>query len=86
MKMRIDNHTHIHHIMLYHFEKGWNAAQVFQDLKEIFGEGTISQSRCRKWFTRFKSDDSSLKDKPGKGRKMEFDDQALFATVEGDES
>ncbi|KAF8795308.1 hypothetical protein HNY73_003174 [Argiope bruennichi] len=45
--MRDDNHTHIRHIMLHHFEKGWKAAQSFRDLKELFGEGTISKSRCR---------------------------------------
>ena len=36
---RIENHIHIHHIMLYLFEKGWNAAQSFHDLNELFGEG-----------------------------------------------
>jgi len=23
LKMRVDNHIHLRHIMLYHFEKGW---------------------------------------------------------------
>ena len=36
--MLVDNHTHIRHIMLYHFEKGWKAAQSFRDRNEIFGE------------------------------------------------
>uniref|UniRef100_A0A1B0BW04 Uncharacterized protein n=1 Tax=Glossina palpalis gambiensis TaxID=67801 RepID=A0A1B0BW04_9MUSC len=31
IKMRIDNHIHIRHIMLYHFEKAWIAAQSFRD-------------------------------------------------------
>jgi hypothetical protein len=44
-KMRVDNHIHIRHIMLYHFEKGWKAAQSFRNLNELFGEGTISQSQ-----------------------------------------
>ena len=43
--MRIENHIHIRHIMLYDFEKGWNAAQSFRDPKELFGEGTISKSQ-----------------------------------------
>ncbi|CAK9826415.1 Histone-lysine N-methyltransferase SETMAR [Anthophora retusa] len=66
--MRVDNHTHIRHIMLYHFEKGWKAAQSFRDLNELFGEGTISESRCSEWFARFKSGDTSLEDKPGRSR------------------
>ena len=36
--MLVNNHTHIRHIMLYHFEKGWKAAQSFRDLNELFGE------------------------------------------------
>ena len=38
MKMRIEHHIHIRHIMLNHFEKGWNAAQSFRDLNELLGE------------------------------------------------
>ena len=68
IKMHVDNHTDIRHIMFYHFEKGWKAAQSFRDLNELFGEGTISKSRCREWFARFKSGDTSLEDKPGRGR------------------
>ena len=38
--MRIENHIHIRHIMLYHYEKRWNAAQSFRDLNELFGDNT----------------------------------------------
>ena len=76
--MRVDNHIHIRHIMLYHYEKGWKAAQSFRDLNELFGEGTISESQCREWFARFKSGDTSLEDKSGRGRSSDFDDQALL--------
>ncbi|XP_023224660.1 uncharacterized protein LOC111625648 [Centruroides sculpturatus] len=43
IKMCVNNHTHICHIMLYHFEKGWKAAQSFRDLNKLFSEGTISE-------------------------------------------
>ena len=26
--MRVENYIHLRHIMLYHFEKGWKAADV----------------------------------------------------------
>ncbi|KAF8763920.1 Histone-lysine N-methyltransferase SETMAR like protein [Argiope bruennichi] len=84
--MHVNNHTHIRHIMLYHFEKGLKEAQSFRDLNELFGEGTISESRYREWFARFKSGDTSLEDKSGIGRPSDFDYQALLAAVEGDES
>ena len=61
----LDNHTHIRHVMLYHFEKEWKTAQSLRNLNELFGEGTISEIRCREWFARFKSGDTSLEDKPG---------------------
>uniref|UniRef100_A0A1A9V908 HTH_48 domain-containing protein n=1 Tax=Glossina austeni TaxID=7395 RepID=A0A1A9V908_GLOAU len=48
--MCVDTYTHTRHIVLHHFEKGWRAAQSFRDLNELFGEGTISESRYRKWF------------------------------------
>lgn len=84
--MRVENHIHIRHIMLYHYEKGWKAAQSFRDLNELFGEGTITDSAVRKWFARFKSGDTSLEDKEGRGRPSDFDDQALLTAVEEDES
>jgi endonuclease IV len=50
--MRVDNHVHIRHIMLYHFEKGHTAAEAFRDLNELFGEGTIGERQVRRWFER----------------------------------
>ena len=84
--MRVANYIHIRHILLYHFEKGWPAAASFRDINAVFGNGTISKSQCREWFARFKSGDTSLEDKPGRGRVSDFDDQALLAAVEEDES
>ena len=63
--MRVENHVHIRHIMLYHFEKGHKAAEAFRDLNELFGEGTIGERQVRRWFERFKSGDTSLEDEVG---------------------
>ena len=49
--MCVENHIHIRHIMLYHFEKGWNAAQSFRDLNEPFGEGEIIKRLVERWHT-----------------------------------
>ncbi|KAI9586739.1 hypothetical protein GQX74_002586 [Glossina fuscipes] len=70
IKIHIDNRAHIRHIMLYHFEEGWKAGQLLSDLDEIFSEGTIIESRCSEWFVRFKSGDTSLRDKPGRRRPL----------------
>ena len=55
--MRVENHVHIRHIMLYHFEKGHKTAEAFRDLNELFGEGTIGERQVQRWFERFKSGD-----------------------------
>ena len=62
--MLVNNHTHICHIMLCHFEKEWNAAQSFRDLELLAKE----QSAKVEWFARFKSGEKrkfsiSLEDK-----------------------
>ncbi|PRD19859.1 UNVERIFIED_CONTAM: Histone-lysine N-methyltransferase SETMAR [Trichonephila clavipes] len=84
--MRFENHSHICHIMLYHFEKGFKAAQLFRDLHEFFNKGTISENQCREWFSLFKSGDTSLEDKPGRGTPSDLIDHALLKAVEEDES
>ena len=84
--MRTHNHIHLRHIMLYHFEKGHTAAEAFRDLNDLFGEGTIGRKTVYEWFDRFKSGDTSLEDKPGRGRSSDFDDQDLLAAMEEDES
>jgi len=76
--MRVNNHIHLRHIMLYHLGKGWTAVQSFRDLNEVFGEGTITDSVVQRWFhskIHFKFGDTSLADKPGRGRPSNFDDQ-----------
>ncbi|GFS58563.1 histone-lysine N-methyltransferase SETMAR [Trichonephila inaurata madagascariensis] len=80
--MCVDNHIRNHQIMLYHFQKGWKAVQSFCILNKLFGEGTNSKSPCREWFPYFKSGDTSLKDKPGKGRSSNFDSQALLSALD----
>ena len=83
--MRTHNHIHLRHIMLYYFEKGHTAAEAFRDLNALFDGGTIGRKTVYEWFDRFKSGDTSLEDKPGRGRPSDFDDQTLLAAVEEDE-
>lgn len=60
MIIPIENHKiHIHHITFYH-KKDWNIAQSFRDLNELFDEGIISKNQVKKWFKKFKSDDTNL--------------------------
>ena len=84
--MRVENHVHVRHILLYHFEKGRTAGEAFRDINELFGDGTIGRNTAIEWFARFRSGDTSLEDKKGRGRHSDFDDQALLDAVEEGES
>jgi len=84
--MRVENHVHIRHTTLYHFDKGHKAAEAFRDPNELFSEGTIGERQVQGWFERFKSGDTSLEDEGGRGRPSDFDDQALLDAMEEDES
>ncbi|GFY42159.1 hypothetical protein TNIN_232191 [Trichonephila inaurata madagascariensis] len=53
---------------------------------EISTHFSGSESRCREWFVHFKSDDTSSEETPRRGPSLNFDDQALLAAVEEDES
>ena len=83
--MHVENHiyTHIHHIMLYPYEKGWEAAQSIRDLNDLIGEGTISERQCREWFARLKPGNTTLEDNPGRGRPSDFHNQALPTSGRG---
>uniref|UniRef100_A0A914D876 Mos1 transposase HTH domain-containing protein n=1 Tax=Acrobeloides nanus TaxID=290746 RepID=A0A914D876_9BILA len=72
--------------MVYHYKKGWTAAQSFRDLNLLYGEGTIGERQCHEWFARSKTGDTSLEDKFGRGRPSDFDEQALLVAVEEEES
>ncbi|GFY06125.1 histone-lysine N-methyltransferase SETMAR [Trichonephila clavipes] len=73
-------------VVLYHFEKRRKAAQSFRNLNEPFGKGKVSEIKCWEWFARFKSGDTSSEDKPERGRTSDFNNQALLAAVEENES
>uniref|UniRef100_A0A1A9ZBA6 HTH_48 domain-containing protein n=1 Tax=Glossina pallidipes TaxID=7398 RepID=A0A1A9ZBA6_GLOPL len=83
IKMRVDNHTHIRHITLCRFEKGWKGAQAFRDLNELFDEGTISESRHREWLAHVKPGYTSLEDKPRRDRQSDIDSQAIWQPWKG---
>ncbi|GFY59035.1 histone-lysine N-methyltransferase SETMAR [Trichonephila inaurata madagascariensis] len=84
--MRVENHSHTHHSYALPLRESMESSSHFAISTNFWGKGTISKNQCREWFARFKSGDTSLKDKPGRGLRSDFDDQALLAAVEEDES
>ena len=72
----------IRSVLLYEFRKGTTAAGTFRSVCRVYGENSISQSSCEKWFQRFSSGDYSLTDLPRSGRPSVVDKDRLKAAVE----
>ncbi|XP_023244408.1 histone-lysine N-methyltransferase SETMAR-like [Centruroides sculpturatus] len=66
--------VHVRHIMLWKFKLGNNATETAKKICNVYGNGVISDKAVRKWFTKFRSGDFSLKDDERPGRSSDFDD------------
>ena len=75
---------HIRHCMLYEFDRRSTAAEAARNICDTYGEKVIDSSTCRRWFSKFRSEDTTLTDKPRSGRPVDFDDEALQALLDAD--
>jgi histone-lysine N-methyltransferase SETMAR len=75
---------HIHHCMLYEFDRGSMVAEATKNIHAAYGEEAVGSSTCYRWFSKFRSEDTTLTDKPRSGRPVDFDDEALQALLDAD--
>ena len=52
--LKVEEDTqHFWHIMLYYFKNGKNATETHKKICSMYGEGTVTDQMCQKWFVKF---------------------------------
>jgi hypothetical protein len=72
----------IREFALYEYDQAHSAAEAARNIRKIYGANSLSDSNCRKWFSRFKEGDRGLQDLPREGRPKILDHQALKSVVD----
>ena len=71
-------------VLLHYFNMKKNAAESHRILAEVYGEHALAEQTCRKWFSRFKSDNFKLEDKERPGQPKKFEDEELESLLDED--
>ena len=79
--MFIPTKEHIRHVLLYEFHKGVNASTAAKSIQNTYGNHTLNERSCRRWFSRFRSGDFNLKDEPKEGRPKKLDSEELKTVI-----
>ncbi len=61
--------------MLYEFDRGYTAAETTKNIHAVYDEEAVGSSTCYRWFSKFRSEDTNLTDKPRSGRPVDFDER-----------
>ena len=72
----------IHLILLYEFKLGHRSAEECQNINLTLGKGTTCTRTVQRWLDRFRSGDTSLEEKHGRGRAPAVVNQVLKTLVE----
>ena len=68
--------------MLYYFNKGKNATETQGKVCAVYGEGTMTDQMCQKWFAKFCAGDFSLDVASWSGRQIEIDSDQIQTVIE----
>ena len=77
---------YLRHVLLYEFQKGSTVSSAAKSLQNTYGNNVISVKTCRRWFSRFKKNDFTLKDDQRCGRFKGLNSEELPAVINKDPS
>ena len=77
---------HLRTILIFCFNWKESAAEAHRMLVETYGDTASTDKSCREWFRHFKDGDFSVEDKPRSEQPKKFEDKALEALLEEDQS
>ncbi len=61
--------------------RGCTPTNIFNSLREVFGEGTMNRSNISRWAAKFKKNQKSTEDAPHSGRLRTFTDATNASVI-----
>ena len=71
-------------VLLHYFDMKKTAAESHRILVEVYGEHTLAERTCQKWFARIKSGDFGFEDEERPGQPKKFEDEDLETLLDED--
>ena len=72
--------------MLYQFKKGKNATEMQKKkVCVVYGQGTVTDQMCQKWFAKFHAGDFLLDSAPQAGRTVEVGSNQIETLIENNQ-
>lgn len=70
--------------LLHEFQLGHSAAEARRNICEALGYEAVKQTCAKKWFKRFRNDDTSIEDKSRSGRPIEVNRDVVLEAIDND--
>ena len=85
--LKIEENIHFWHTKLYYFKKGKNTTEMQKgrNTSVQYGESTVTDWMCQKWFVKFHAGDFLLDNAPQSGRPVEVDSNQIKTLIENNQ-
>jgi histone-lysine N-methyltransferase SETMAR len=74
----------IRNLLLYEFELGRDATTAANNINRAKRRQVVTDRTARRWFAKFREDNTDLNDQPRSGRPREIDREAIIEAIEED--